>query len=139
MKIKYDLAAQFASAALISFAGIGESIAQHNVTGRERRENNFFDVLYSGREHQGQFSFCREARSFRIEQKLPNFFAGRRAPRLPRYSYRRPALAQLAAEAFQLSALAAPIESFKSDELAAPGTHAGDDTRLLRVTIIQAG
>src|SRR6266567_8107988 len=120
MKVKHDPAAQFASAALISFAGIGESVAQHRVSRRERWENDFFDVLYTGSEHQGQFRFCREARSFGIEQKLSNLLPGRRAPRLPRNGYGQATLAQFAGQAFQLSALAAPIESFKSDELAAP-------------------
>src|SRR5437764_118372 len=97
------------------------------------------DVLVARGDHQSQFSFAGVGGGLAVEQQLTLLVACGGAAALAPEGDRQSALAQLAGEAFQLRALAAAVEAFKGDELAARGTHAGDDTRVYGVTITVAG
>jgi len=83
MQCQHSFAAEFASAALVRLSRIGKAIAEYDLTLGKCRLDDFSDVLCSRGEHQGHFGEWRKRGSFCIQQKLANFFAGRRAARFP--------------------------------------------------------
>src|SRR5207249_1396986 len=60
----------------------------------------------------------------RVQKQAPNFLAGISSAGFARNHNRKSLLAQFLRKARELGALAAPIQSFKGDEFAAPQCHA---------------
>lgn len=52
VQLQHRLRAQFAAATLISFGGIGETIAEHDASFSKRGQNHFVNVLCSGGKHE---------------------------------------------------------------------------------------
>ena len=119
MQRQHRLAAQFAATPLVGFGGIGEAVAEHDASFRQRGLDHFRDVLGTRGEHQRQLRHRGEAGGRGIEQKAADFLSGRGPTWLARYDYREALCLQYACQFFQLRALAATVESFEGDEAAA--------------------
>src|SRR5205823_7711404 len=124
MQFEHWLTAQFASPSLVSFARVGEAITKHNLSRTQPGKNHFLNMLRTRREHQRQLRHRRKARSPRVQKQAPNFLAGISSAGFARNHNRKSLLAQFLRKARELGALAAPIQSFKGDEFAAPQCHA---------------
>ena len=55
MQLEHRFRPQFSAASLIRLGGVGETIAEHDAALRERRQNDFVNMLRARREHQRQF------------------------------------------------------------------------------------
>ncbi len=128
MQVMHRLAAEFASAALVGLAGIGEAVAENDLSGCQRRENDFVGVLGAGGEHERQFRHGSEAGGARIEQQAPDFFSGDGASGFAGHRYWDVLFLQNDGEALHLRALTAAVQAFEGDEFSAPRTHVGNHT-----------
>ncbi len=79
MKLEYWMAAQLASAALISFGRVGEAVAQNDLAFGQRRFDDFVDMLRASGEHEREFGMRGQRPGAGIEKKLANFLGGGRA------------------------------------------------------------
>ncbi len=70
MQLQDNGAAQLASASLVGLAGISKTVAQHHLPRRQRRKNDFPQMLRTGSEHQGKLSVGIQPQRPHIKQKL---------------------------------------------------------------------
>ena len=75
MQIENDFGAKLAATALIGLGGIGEAIAEDELTGSKSWFDDLLDRLCAIGEHHGQFCVRREICGFRIEEQCSDAVA----------------------------------------------------------------
>ena len=126
--LQNGLRAYLAASTLISLSRIGETIAEHDASFGERGQNHLVNVLGAGSEHERHFRERRESRGGGVQQHFANLFASGGAARFAGDGDREAVSAQRSRQFFDLSALAAAVETFEGDKFSACG-HVGNDSR----------
>jgi len=119
MKLQHNVAAQFASATLVGFAGVGEAVAKHPLSPVERRQYLFLNVLHAVGKHESQLRHRSKAGGAGAEQDGAQPFANRGAAGFAAGDYVQTAFAKVDREFFKLRALAHSVKAFKGDKFAA--------------------
>jgi hypothetical protein len=116
---EHGIAAKLAAAALVSFGRIGKTIAHDPCSTLKCGENVLVNLLGSRGEHQRQLGEWSESVRTRVENNGPDSVADRCSTRLAGGDYIEAFFSKHGDEALHLGALAAAVEAFKCDELAA--------------------
>lgn len=119
VKLQHNVAAQFASATLVGFAGVGEAVAKHPLPPVERGQYLFLNVLHAVGKHQGQLRHGHKSGGAGAEQDGAQLFANRGAAGFAAGDYVQTASAKVDREFFKLRALAYSVKAFKGDKFAA--------------------
>src|ERR1051326_6081617 len=119
MQLQHQRAAQLTAAALVRFARVGKTVAQHPLAFFQSGKNLFFHVLRAIGEHERELSRSGKAGGPGAEQHGPQILPERGPAGLARGNHVQSAAAQVTGKVLQLSGFAHAVESLKSNEFSA--------------------
>jgi hypothetical protein len=114
---------KLSAVALIRGGGIIKPVAQHDLAGGQSRTDHLADELRAAGVHQQQLRLgSHRVIRLAVLERVPDFLANGRAPRLAQGAHDAPEFAQAFGQQHNLRGLAAAFVAFKRDEQAAHET-----------------
>src|SRR5208337_4360474 len=124
VQLQHRFRSQLAASTLVRLGRIGETVAEHDASFGEHRQNDLVNVLGAGSEHERHFRERRKSRGGGMQQHIANLFARASSSWLTGNGDRKAVSTQRTRQLFSLGALAAAIETFEGNKSSTRG-HVG--------------